>query len=241
MIVLIPAFNEAKQLPAVLREVRESSPEALVIVVDDGSSDETAKVARAGGALVLRHPFNLGYGAALQTGYKEALRRGATCLVQLDADGQHDPACLADLLAPIRSNEADVVIGSRFSEDTGYRMGALRGIGRRLIGALGSLAGVRVTDPTSGLQALGPRALALYVQDFFPPDYPDVDVLVTAARHGLRIVERPCSMRYAERPSTLHGGARAFYYAYKMLVSMWAALNRRPKEGIMPLERQDHE
>lgn len=223
MIVLIPAYDEEARLPGVLEEVRRALPHAELVVVDDGSRDHTRQVAEAGGARVLSHPFNLGYGAALQTGYKYALERGAELVVQMDADGQHDPDEIAKLVGPVKSGEADVVIGSRFLEPGGYAMEASRDLGRRVFSALGSALGIRVTDPTSGFQALGSAALELYAGDFFPHDYPDIDVLVLATRRGLRIRECGVRMRASPRASTLHGGTRAFYYVYKMLLSLWAA------------------
>jgi len=227
MIILLPALDEADHLPGVLTRIAASGLQTEIVVVDDGSQDETAEVARSHGATVLSHPFNLGYGAAIQTGYKYALRRGVSSLVQMDADGQHDPSVLRNLLAPIERGEFDLVLGSRFVEDTGYQMGTTRTLGRRLLRMLGSIAGVDVSDPTTGLQAMNRRVLKLYTRDFFPPDYPDVDVLATAARSGIRILEVPAAMNEGGRPSRLHGGLRGFYYAYKMLLSIWAAMLRR--------------
>ncbi len=113
-LLLIPAFDEATSLPEVLRRVERAVSDVPVVVVDDGSRDETARVARAHGARVLRHPYNLGYGAALQTGYKYALRGGFRFLVQMDADGQHDPEQIHRLLEPLRAGDCDLLIGSRF-------------------------------------------------------------------------------------------------------------------------------
>ena len=231
MIVVIPALDEAERLPALLDRLRELHPDAPVVVVDDGSTDDTARVAREHGAHVVSHPFNLGYGAALQTGYRWALARGAERVVQLDADGQHDPELIDALLRPLEQGECDVVLGSRFLEETGYAMGRFQTLGRKVFEALGRIAGVQVTDPTTGFQALGRRALELYVEDFFPHDYPDVDVLVVAARRGLRIQERSTPMGASPRPSTLHGGLRTLYYLYKMLLSLWAASSRRRADG----------
>ena len=192
-------------------------------MIDDGSADATAELARSHGALVLRHPINLGYGAALQTGYKYALRRGAALVAQMDADGQHDPADLPQLIAPVLRDEADLVIGSRFLGAGNYRMGLIRNAGRALFRGIARLAGLRVTDPTSGFQALGPRVLALYASELvFPSDFPDVDVLLSAHRRGIRIAERAVRMHPSERSSTLHAGWRPFYYVYKMLLSLWA-------------------
>jgi glycosyltransferase involved in cell wall biosynthesis len=226
VIIVIPALNEAERLPGVLDAIHAAVPGAEVAVIDDGSSDATRAVAAEHGARVLCHPWNLGYGAAVQTGYKWALARGAELVVQMDADGQHDPAQIAALVEPVARGECDLVLGSRFLEETGYRMGGTKTLGRKLFERLGGLAGVRVTDPTTGFQAMNRRVLELYVRDFFPHDYPDVDVLVVAARHGLRILERPAHMAESPRQSTLHGGLRTFYYVYKMLLSLWAASAR---------------
>jgi glycosyltransferase involved in cell wall biosynthesis len=226
-LLVIPAHDEADHLPAVLQRVAEADPGLAVVVVDDGSSDATAAVAAAAGARVIRHPYNLGYGAAVQTGYKYALARGVEFVVQLDADGQHDPAQIPRLLDPVRRGECDLAIGSRFLGTGNYRMGAGRAIGRDLFRGLARLFGIRVTDPTSGFQALNRRVLEIYAGDFFPSDFPDVDVLVVAHRSGARICEVPVEMSEGTRASRLHGGLRPIYYTYKMLLSLWAASARR--------------
>lgn len=220
---MIPAFNEAPRLPALLSAISALQLDLEIAVVDDGSRDETAAVAAAAGATVLRHPFNLGYGAGLQTGYKYALSAGADYVVQMDADGQHDPQDVPRLAAPILRGECDLVIGSRFLAPTGYPMGMTRTLGRRFFVALARAFGIRVTDPTSGFQALGRRVLELYVSDVFPSDYPDVDVLLTAHRNGLTVREVSVEMRTSPRKSTLHGGLRSIWYVYKMMLAVWAA------------------
>jgi hypothetical protein len=229
----LPAYNEAERLPAVLAAVARAAPGAEIAVVDDGSADGTGDAAARCGASVLRHPFNLGYGAALQTGYKWALRAGATLLVQMDADGQHDPADLAALAAPVEAGELDLVIGSRFLGAGDYRMSRAQRLGRDFFRALLRAFGLRVTDPTSGFQAMNRAVLALYASDMFPSDYPDVDVLLCAHRDGLRVGERPVRMRTSPRASTLHAGLAPIYYVYKMLLSVWAAssTDRRRREG----------
>jgi glycosyltransferase involved in cell wall biosynthesis len=231
---VIPAFNEAARLPALLAELRLTLPDHDLVVIDDGSADTTAEIAAQAGARVLRHPYNLGYGAALQTGFKYALECGAPWVVQMDADGQHLPAEVPALVAALASGDCDVAIGSRFLAPSGYGMGALRTTGRQLIRALGRLASLDVTDPTSGFQALSRRALALYVGDWFPTDYPDVDVRIVAARAGLRIREVPVQMAAGVRASTLHSGWKPLYYAYKMLLSLWAVTSKRPTRQPTP-------
>jgi len=229
LIVLIPAFNEEPRLAGVLERIAALDQELEMVVVDDGSRDATGAVAARCGATVLRHPFNMGYGAALQTGYKYALERGARYLVQMDADGQHDPAQVATLLEPVRGGEADLVIGSRFLVPTAYHMGGLKTFGRKLFQGVARGVGLRVTDPTSGLQAMNRAVMEIYVEDFFPPDYPDLDVLLIAHRRGVRIREVSAVMSAGERPSTLHGGLRSFYYVYRMLLALFAATRSTEK------------
>jgi glycosyltransferase involved in cell wall biosynthesis len=236
-VLVIPAYEEAARLGPVLEAVARAGLDCEVVVIDDGSRDATAAVAARAGAQVLRHPFNLGYGAALQTGYKYALERGARVVAQMDADGQHDPAELADLLAGVESGEADLVVGSRFLGRGAYRMGALRTLGRRLFQGIARVAGLTVSDPTSGFQALNRRVLEVYARDFFPTDYPDVDVLLAASRNGLRVAERPVRMNAGARASTLHGGLRSFYYVYKMLLSTWTAARRRAEAAAPEVRR----
>jgi len=230
-ILIIPAFNEGERLQAVLERVTAADTGCEVVVVDDGSHDDTGAVAARAGATVLRHPFNLGYGAALQTGYKYARECDATLVVQMDADGQHDPAEIRALTDGIRRGEFDLVVGSRFLETGGYRMGFFRSIGRELFKALARVSGLRVSDPTSGFQAMNRRVLDVYASDFFPTDYPDVDVLLTAFRHGLRVGEHAVRMSEGSRKSTLHGGMRSVYYVYKMLLSTLSASARPTRPG----------
>lgn len=220
--IVMPAFNEEARLPDLLAALQRARPDHDLVVIDDGSRDATGDVAERAGARVLRHPHNLGYGAALQTGFKWALERGAPWVVQMDADGQHLPAEVPALVARLAAGDCDIAIGSRFLAATDYEMGAVRNAGRQLIRALGRYAGVDLTDPTSGFQALNARALALYAGDWFPSDYPDVDVRIVAARAGLRICEVPVQMAPSARASTLHSGWKPVYYAYKMLLSLWA-------------------
>jgi hypothetical protein len=243
--LIIPAYNEGGRIGEVLRRVRAAGFDGQVVVIDDGSKDGTGAEARAEGARVVAHPFNLGYGAALQTGYKAALDLDARYVVQMDADGQHDPENIALLLRPILNDQADVVVGSRFKDETGYQMGAVRSLGRRVFASIARLAGLRVSDPTSGFQAMNRHVLELYAGDFFPADYPDVDVLLTAFRHGMRVAEESVRMSEGVRPSTMHGGLGSFYYVYKMLLSIWAVSGSRRRvhraPAINPLATETRE
>lgn len=220
-LLVVPALNEAGNLERLLAAVASTGLAADVLVVDDGSHDATAKIAQACGAIVVRHPFNLGYGAALQTGYKYADRNGYAFVVQMDADGQHDPADVARLLEPVRRGEADLVIGSRFIQASDYPMGVVRSAARRFFTTLlVALGGPRVADPTSGFQALSRPVFRFCCSDLYPSDFPDIDVLLLLHRQGFRIREVP--VRMAPSPSerrTMHSGLRALYYPYKMLLS----------------------
>ncbi len=229
ILVLIPAFNEQDQIPAVIRQVREEIPQAKVLVINDGSNDLTAQQARASGAKVLTHPFNMGYGVALQTGYKYALQNDFDYVLQMDGDGQHDPRFLRALLEEVNKGKTDVAIGSRFLGVGGYRAPLLRRVGMRIFGFIaGLLVGQRITDPTSGYQALGRRAVKFHARDSFPCDYPDADVLVMLHQVGLRIREVPVGMHANANGRSMHSGLKPLYYIYKILLCM--ALNLLRKE-----------
>jgi glycosyltransferase involved in cell wall biosynthesis len=228
ILLVMPAYNEAARLRLLVRRVREIFPSADVLVVDDGSSDGTAGEARAGGAFVARHPFNLGYGAALQTGYRFAVERQYDFLLQMDSDGQHDPLCLVDVLEPVRNEEADVAIGSRFLSTNAYKSPVARRVGSALFGSLASaITGKRVTDPTSGFWAMNREAIRLCARDSFPHDYPDADVLIALHRAGLRMEEVPVRMFPRADGPSMHGGLRPFYYVFKMSLSIFLELFRK--------------
>lgn len=205
------------------------------MVVNDGSADGTRHKAIEAGAKVLDHPFNLGYGTALQTGYKYALSKGSEVLVQIDGDGQHDPSCIADLHAVVQRGEADVVIGSRFFGTKGAPLGPrlyqapfARRLGMKLFGAIASvLIHQKVTDPTSGYQAMNQRALEWVSSDRFPCDYPDADVIIMLHRAGFRVKEVPVRMFENPDKKSMHSGWKPLYYIFKMFLSISVTLMRK--------------
>ena len=231
LLIIMPAFNEGPRLGGVLEKVRSVHPSADVLVVDDGSSDDTEARALGAGATVARHPINLGYGTALETGYQFAIHHGYDLVVQLDGDGQHDPSSLADVLAPVIDGHADVAIGSRFLTPKTYKAPWGRKLGSYLFSWLASrLTGRKFTDPTSGLWAMNRAAIIALTSGQLPHDYPDADVLIGLHYAGIRLTEVPVVMHPSpERPS-MHGGAMPLYYVFKMLFSMFLAmLGRRPQ------------
>jgi hypothetical protein len=227
LLVIIPAYNEAPRIAGVVAGVRAAVPAAEIAVIDDGSRDGTAATASAAGATVLRHPFNLGYGVAIQTGYKYALARGCNCLVQVDGDGQHDPASIPALLEPLRKGEADFVLGSRFLEGTSYRPPLLRRIGMALFRRIVALT-IRqpISDCTSGFQAFNGEVIAFFTGDLFPCDYPDADVLISLHLAGFRIREVPVRMSASASGKSMHSGLKPLYYVFKMLLSISVTLMR---------------
>lgn len=234
-IIIIPAYNEAEYIGGVVREVIQAQSDFDVVVIDDGSNDDTADVARRAGATVARHPFNLGYGVALQTGYRLAVRLGCPLSVQIDGDGQHNPADINALVAPIVEGRADAVYGTRFHDRSVYRMPLFRRLGSRWFSLLLHwLTGLRVSDPTTGMQALSREVLALYDRGLFPNDYPDADMIVFLHRNRFRVVEVPVSMR--ERPvnESMHQGLAVLYYIYKMTLAVGMNRIRKRQRGTSP-------
>lgn len=226
VIVIIPAYNEEMRIAAVVTNVRASVPGADVVVINDCSRDSTAAVARQAGAVVVSHPFNMGYGAAIQTGYKYAREKGYDLLVQLDADGQHDPSCIPALLSPVIAGEADIAIGSRFLGNS-YRPPFARRVGMALFRRIVStVTGMFVTDTTSGYQAFNRDVIRFFATDIFPVDYPDADMLIMLHRAGFRLTEVPVRMFENSEGKSMHSGLKPIYYMFKMLLSIFVTLLR---------------
>lgn len=220
MLAIIPALNEERNLPRVLESLRRHAPGWDVCVVDDGSSDGTAAVARQQGAFVLRLPENLGIGGAVQTGYLWAREHGYDVAAQIDGDGQHDPNFLAAALAPIESGKADFVIGSRYLGSGGFRSTALRRAGiRYLCWFLRLRCGARVTDPTSGFRVAGRRAIELFAARY-PSDYPEPEAIALATRRGLSLHEVPVVMQAREHGESSIGAGRMLYYLLKVSLAL---------------------
>ena len=203
VLVAIPAWNERGSIADVIVKVREHRPDADVLVVDDGSTDDTALLAEAAGATVVSLPFNVGVGGAMRTAFLFARRSGYEAVVQVDADGQHDPADLDRLIDGLV--DSDIVVGTRFHPTSQYYVGGPRRWAMVLLSkALSRMNHGRISDPTSGFRSAGPRAIALFAEQY-PADYlgDTVGSLAIAIRNGMTIHETPVTMYFRQtgRPS----------------------------------------
>lgn len=217
-LVVIPAYNEEEAILSTVRSVEGAGYD--YVVVNDGSTDGTLAVCKANGLNVLDLSQNLGIGGAVQTGHKYALAMGYDADVQFDGDGQHNVEYIAGLLEELE-NGADLAIGSRFLEPTdGFQSTVARRIGIRWLSWLIKLVtGKRISDPTSGLRASGPRALALFARDY-PIDYPEPESIVTALSRGLTVREVPAVMNERATGSSSIKALSAVYYMAKVSLAI---------------------
>ena len=227
-LAVVPAYNEAGTVGRVVRSLREKAPESDVVVIDDGSTDATCREALARGARVLRHPFNLGIGGAVQSGFKFALENGYDYMIQVDGDGQHDPCEIDKLVRAMEAEpELDVVCGSRFVEDLQYVGPISRRAGIHVFAfVLSRFVGQKVTDPTSGFRLYNRRAIALFARDY-PHDYPEVEAVLVLHHHRLRMREVPVRMfQRGGGKSSIRSG-KSVYYMIKVLLAIFVGLARR--------------
>lgn len=231
LLVVLPALNEEDSVARVVSEVRSARPGCPILVVDDGSTDATAVRASEAGAQVMRLPFNLGVGGAMRAAYKYARDQGYAAVVQVDADGQHDPAEIGHLLDVVGS---DIVIGARFAGRGDYLVSGPRRWAMRLLSAvLSRIVGTRLTDPTSGFRLVNERALALFAEHY-PEEYlgDTVESLVIAHRAGMVVSQVPVVMRRRETGVASQNPFRAAMYLFRVVVAVGLALiRRRPENG----------
>jgi len=230
-LIVMPAFNEEESVAAVIAEVHAKLPGAAVLVVDDGSLDATAEVARAAGAQVASMPFNMGVGGALRLGFQYAVENGYQVAVQIDADGQHDPGLVPALLAGL--DDADLVIGARFSGEGDYTVRGPRKWAMSVLSTvLSRVVRTPLKDTTSGFKANGPRAIALFAHSF-PAEYlgDTIEALVIAGRAGLRVRQVPVAMRPRSGGQPSHNFVKSAVYLGRAFVALLVAL-MRPRTAL---------
>ncbi len=232
--IIIPAYHEELAIAGVLQNLHATNPLWIPIVIDDGSKDRTAEVARATGiGEVVSLPCNLGIGGAVQTGFKLAMRRGFDIAIQFDGDGQHDAAEIPRLLQPIEEQTADVVIGSRFvhAAQKGFRSTPMRRLGIKIFEWVNTLIiRQRISDNTSGFRAYNRKALAL-LADEYPVDYPEPEAIILLGKAGLRICEIPVLMHERQGGESSISGFKSAHYMVKVLLSIFL-------QALRPLPRR---
>ncbi len=231
VLCVIPAYNESGSVGDVVRGVRAYLDDVLVI--NDNSLDGTAQEAAEAGARVASLPVNLGYAAAIQTGYMVAVREGYDFVVQLDADGQHQPKDIPNILNPVLQGAYDVAVASRYLNDESYKTSFCKRTGQRLFAAVaGHYTGRPVTDPTSGYQAMTREVFSIYAQGFFPDDYPDADLIIALGRMGFSVTEVGVRMKHCNGHSMHSGLGKGMYYIYKMTLAIYISVTcNLPKRG----------
>jgi glycosyltransferase involved in cell wall biosynthesis len=227
VLIIVPAWNESRNVGVTVREILAHNPSYDVAVIDDGSTDDTAAVARDAGATVISLPFNLGVGGAMRTGFTYAQRHGYAQAIQVDADGQHNPADIDRVLAGL--DVADISIGARFSDVGDYSVrGPRKWAMRFLAGVVTRVAKTRLTDVTSGFRAAGPRAIDQYVR-YYPAEYlgDTLDSLVAACHAGLTVTQVPVAMRPRQHGRPSQGPIGSSIYLLRSVFALGLALMRR--------------
>ena len=227
-LAVVPAYNEAATIGGVVRLLREQAPDFDVLVIDDGSTDGTQVVAESAGARVVRHPFNLGIGGAVQSGFSFALENGYDYMVQVDGDGQHDPAEINRLVETMDEYpRLDMVCGSRFlTKDYKYPSPISRRTGIHVFAFLVSrIVGQQVSDPTSGFRLFNRRAIAVFARDY-PHDYPEVEAVLMLHYHRLRMREVPVRMFVRGGGVSSISSGKSVYYMIKVLLAIFVGLVR---------------
>lgn len=229
ILLIIPAYNEAENIEKLIDDLIHNYPTYDYVIINDGSQDATEEICEAKGYNVVNLPINLGIGGAVQTGYRYAKKYGYDIAVQLDGDGQHDAAYVERVIAPLRSGEADVVIGSRFLEREGFQSSAVRRAGIQFLsGLIRCCTGIRVRDVTSGFRAVNRKFIGIYAQDY-PSDYPEPEAVITAVMYGGRVREVPVIMKERETGKSSINLRRSVYYMVKVTL---AILIKRISYGV---------
>lgn len=226
ILVIIPTYNEEKSIENVVRDIRENA-DVDIVIVNDGSTDNTYEVAKKTDSFVIDLPFNLGIGGAMQTGYLYAYYNDYDIAVQVDADGQHDASFINDIIKPVIDDEADMIIGSRYVEKTSYKSTFFRRLGMiYFTGVIKLFTGIKINDTTSGFRAINRKIIELFANDY-PEDYPEVEVLVKLKRKGFRFSEVPVCMRERKTGRSSITPFKSLYYMIKVTLGIMISAIRR--------------
>ncbi len=227
IIVIVPAYNEQNTVGNVVEKIYQNLENADVLVVNDGSFDNTSEVARAKGAMVLDLPYNLGIGGAMQTGYKFAHKMEYDIAVQCDADGQHRPAQINILIDTLINDNVDMVLGSRFIRKKRFKSEVFRWLGILIFSRVLSLIiGQKITDPTSGFRVINKEVIKSF-SSFYPGDYPEPEALVLLHRQRFTIKEVSVNMNSRKGGNSSITGWRPFYYMVKVLLAIFIDLCKK--------------
>ncbi len=227
ILIIIPAYNEAESIGDVISSIKKTLSHVDILVVNDGSTDDTAKIAMELDVTVINHPFNLGIGATMQTGYKFADSKGYNIAVQVDADGQHPPEEVKNLLQPLEKKISDAVVGSRFLGQGDYKPSLVRGIGMLVFSKIiSTIIRERSTDTTSGFRAVNKDVIKFYVNNY-PEDYPEVEALVLLHKAGFKVIEIPITMNARTGGVSSITFPRAVYYMIKVLLAVFVDLLKK--------------
>lgn len=220
ILIIIPAYNERENIIRTIQDIEGNAPAANYIVINDCSSDGTREILREYQANYLDVPVNLGIGGGVQTGYRYALEQGYDIAVQFDGDGQHEAQYIQDLIAPIESGQADMVIGSRFIAKEGFQSSAMRRLGISFLsGLIHILCGIRVRDVTSGMRAVNRRMMEEFSQNY-AQDYPEPEAILASGLMGARIEEVPVQMRERQGGTSSINALRSVYYMVKVSTAL---------------------
>ncbi|KEO81452.1 glycosyltransferase family 2 protein [Tumebacillus flagellatus] len=232
VLVIIPAYNEEGSIANVIQRIQAVSRDIDVVVINDGSRDNTVDVARAAGATaVIDLPFNLGIGGAMQTGYLYAYKNGYDIALQIDADGQHNPYDIPKVIEPILRGDVNFTVGSRWVEKTAYKSSAARRVGMVIFSNLIKwVTGQICKDPTSGFRAADRNVIAMFA-NYYPVDYPEVEVLVHIANSGLKFQEVAVEMSERQAGSSSITPIKSLYYMVKVGLAVLISATRR--EGVL--------
>jgi glycosyltransferase involved in cell wall biosynthesis len=226
-LIIIPAFNEEKNIANVINNIFSNYKEADILVVNDGSTDTTAEILETKGVSVINHIFNMGIGVSFETGCKFALNNGYDYIVRMDGDGQHDASFIKDIIKPIRNNEVDISIGSRFLEESEFTTSSFRLIGIKILSLILTIVTQRkITDPTSGFCAMNKKAFEFFSSNCVE-DYPEPEILVF--HRDFRIKEVPISVKKRWDGISSITPLKSIYYMIKVLFSLFVSLFRKEK------------